>query len=426
MLETPALSTSEGIFRRPGNLSRSRQLYNCLKDSIASSYLCVPQPSPPRSPSLSDLEAKGAQARSPRRNDVYGILHRAQLYDVASVLLRCLSTAHPKTSASSLHLQAQMLNSAYALVPPKATDLFVQATQLQYHLKDRRPVYALNPSEDWVHLLCHGRQILAYRIIIQLLLPAPERHLLVKLVSLLHKIAANSAETRMSPAALARCLAVAVFGLPDDAEAMGHYIDTLTNLIELSEELETLPAAVYKQVRGFLKSKLGSSPARFAADRLTDAETECTASGTPLIVDRSAMKRSWDTCQVNVDIKRAEIIKQVSYCFMEENYFACRAKEAGDLMGCLLVTDECFERFQQQQGEQQAPSTLALLPVAENISNRSCSYCGSRCGTLRETYPSSQSLSLVEETTTCCFEFRRAREDGGEWINSQNRCCEMN
>ncbi len=48
------------------------------------------------------------------------------------------------------------------LVPHTVTDLLAQITQLQYHLKDRRPVYALDPLEDWAHLLCHSRQLLGY------------------------------------------------------------------------------------------------------------------------------------------------------------------------------------------------------------------------------------------------------------------------
>ncbi len=51
--------------------------------------------------------------------------------------------------------------------------LFVQITQLQYHLKNRRPVCALDSHEDWAHLLCHSRQLLGYRLIINFLVPPP-------------------------------------------------------------------------------------------------------------------------------------------------------------------------------------------------------------------------------------------------------------
>lgn len=100
----------------------------------------------------------------------------------------------------------------------------------------------------------------------------------------------------MSSEALARCLAVAVFGIPDDAVAMGHYIDTLINLIELFEDLETLPRMIYQQVRNFLKSKLGTSPKKNPT-RVNVNQASCS----PVLVDKSALKRSWATCQVSID-----------------------------------------------------------------------------------------------------------------------------
>ncbi len=59
-----------------------------------------------------------------------------------------------------VNAEANGLQTSTFLVPRTVTDLLVQITQLQYHLKDRRPVYALDPREDWAHLLCHSRQLL--------------------------------------------------------------------------------------------------------------------------------------------------------------------------------------------------------------------------------------------------------------------------
>ncbi|VDN21966.1 unnamed protein product [Dibothriocephalus latus] len=223
---------------------------------------------------------------SQRRRDAYNLLSVAPIYDLTSVLLRCLA------SSTSRHPSG-------GLIPPEATDLFVQTTQLQYRLVDRRPVYKLRQYEDWVHLLCHGRQLLAYRIIVQFLLPAPERQLLLKVLSLLHRIAANGEKSKMYAESLARCLALAVFGSPQTtlkwsqaenaSTQMSWYIDTLVNLIELYEELETLPALVYQDVRTNLRSKLGHSPLR-------------PVSGHNHRVDDAALKRSWATCKLSCDL----------------------------------------------------------------------------------------------------------------------------
>ncbi|VDM35143.1 unnamed protein product [Hydatigera taeniaeformis] len=293
MLETPGLVLTEGLFRRPGSLSRTKQLYSDLKECLMSksigrcvirsgaslTFLSNTSSTVPRStiPSIHNRHSE-------RRVAVYNLLRSALVYDVTSVLLRCLSSARINPTSDS------------GLIPAEATDLFIKTTSLQYNLKDGDPVYTLDSTTDWMHLLCHGRQLLAYRIIIQLLLPVPERHLLLKLLALLHKIASNTQETKMSSEALARCLAVAVFGIPDDAVAMGRYIDTLINLIELFEDLETLPRMVYQQVRNFLRSKLGSSPMKNPI-RVNAQQANCS----PAMVDKSVLKRSWATCQVSVD-----------------------------------------------------------------------------------------------------------------------------
>ncbi|KAH9282911.1 hypothetical protein ECG_04604 [Echinococcus granulosus] len=293
MLQTSDLLSTEGLFRRPGSLSRTKQLYSDLKECLVDrsvgkgivrsgvSLTCLSDASNtvPKS-----MVRHIQNHHSERRAAVYDLLNSALVYDVTSVLLRCLSSTRVNATSDS------------GLIPPEATDLFVKTTSLQYNLKDGDPVYSLDPTTDWMHLLCHGRQLLAYRIIIQLLLPAPERQLLLKLLALLHKIASNTQETRMSSEALARCLAVAVFGIPDDAVAMGHYIDTLINLIELFEDLEILPRMIYQQVRSFLKSKLGTSPMKNPT-RVRVNQTNCSS----VLVDKSVLKRSWATCQVSID-----------------------------------------------------------------------------------------------------------------------------
>lgn len=251
-------------------MSRTKQLYVQLKESILTGYLGILQPSPQPSPQSTSL--LDSPDLSQRRSDVYYLLGLSPSYDVASVLLRCLAPLN-------------------GLIHPGAANLFFQATQLQYLLNDQQPVYSLKHSDDWIHLLCHGRQLLAYRIIIQLLLPPPERHLLLKLLGLLHKIASNSFETRMCADALARCLAFAIFGSPDSAEQMGCCIDTLINLIELYEELETLPSLVYQEVRTYLRSKLGHSPLKpvFEVSSVNSLSS-------------TAMKRSWTSCHISWDV----------------------------------------------------------------------------------------------------------------------------
>ncbi|KAL7065508.1 hypothetical protein AAHC03_04862 [Spirometra sp. Aus1] len=291
MLSNPELTEVEGLFRRPGSIVRTKTLYSQLKECVLTGYLRVCQPTPnslPENEWDDDDECGSSQSQkiSQRRKDAYSLLAAAPVYDLTSLLLRCLA------SSTSNH-------PSEGLIPTEATDLFVQTTQLQYRLVDRRPVYRLHRNEDWVHLLCHGRQLLAYRIIVQLLLPPQERQLLLKLLSLLHRIAANGGKSKMYAEALARCLALAVFGSPQTtlkwsqsenaSTQMGWYIDTLVNLIELYEDLETLPALVYQEVRANLRSKLGHSPLR-------------PVNGNGHRVDCAVLKRSWATCKLPCDL----------------------------------------------------------------------------------------------------------------------------
>ena len=282
----------EGLFRRPGSQSRMKLLYNQLKEVLVGSYsglgtassrpLLTILPSAPLMPK----SIAGSQSRqSDRRAAIYGLLESSLAYDVASVLLRCLSCTRISVETADT-----------GLIPHKAADLFVKTTRLQHRLKNEVEFYIPNRKEDWTHILCHGRQLLAYRVIIQFLLPLPERYLLLKLLSLLHKIASNTAETRMSSEALARCLAVAVFGMPEDSDLMGCYIDTLINLIELYEELESMPRSVFLQVRKYLKSKMGTSPLK----NLQRIDVDQIPIGSQM-VNRSVLKRSWATCQVSLD-----------------------------------------------------------------------------------------------------------------------------
>ncbi|VDL93623.1 unnamed protein product [Schistocephalus solidus] len=287
MLSNPELTEVEGLFRRPGSITRTKALYAQLKECILTGYMGVCQPAPnflPENEWDDADECDDCQSQmSRRRRDAYSLLAATPIYDLTSVLLRCLA------SSTSRH-------PAGGLIPPEATDLFVQTTQLQYRLVDRRPVYKLRCYEDWIHLLCHGRQLLAYRIIVQLLLPPPERQLLLRLLSLLHRIAANGEKSKMHAESLARCLALAVFGSPqatlkwsqseNASTQMSWYIDTLVNLIELYEELEVLPALVYQEVRANLRSKLGHSPLRPVNEQSHRA-------------DGAVLRRSWATCKLS-------------------------------------------------------------------------------------------------------------------------------
>ncbi len=268
---------TEGIFRRCGSVLRIRQLHTDLRKRFLSPYLFVPEPNPQGNQPDSKVSDE-ALAHAQRRQDIYEILAKTKPFDVTGALLRCLSSAHLDVTTKST-----------SLIPPEATDLFVQITKLQYHLKDAH--------EDWAHLLCHSRQLLGYRTIIQCLLPAPERRLLLKLLALLQKITSNVEDSKMTAGALARCLAVAVFGLPNNEAMMGCYIDILTNLIELSDGLTVLPTVLYRNIRRCLKVNFGVAPAR-------QTQQDCNASDN---VEKSLEKRSWTTCQMNANLLSAQL-----------------------------------------------------------------------------------------------------------------------
>lgn len=165
------------------------------------------------------------------------ILSSAPPHDVTGVLLCALTSLH----------------SNQGLLPHEITELLLKVTQLQYHLKDRAPVHSVDPRSDWPHHLCHARQLLACRIIIQFLLPKPERVILTKILSVLHKITLNVIDSKMTSEALARCLSNTLLGSPLDTEHVSQYIDTLINLIELSEDLEALPQFVYLKIKNVLQ-----------------------------------------------------------------------------------------------------------------------------------------------------------------------------
>ncbi len=146
-----------------------------------------------------------------------------------------------------------------------ATDLLVQVTQLQYHFKDSRPVYALVPHEDWAHLLRHSRQLFGYRLVINFLFPSPERHQLREVPGLLKRKAGLTGHSELMPEDMAQQCAVALFGLTEDEAKVKHYIDTVRNLIQLSDKLESLPAVVCTRVRRFLKANPGILPSSTSA-----------------------------------------------------------------------------------------------------------------------------------------------------------------
>ncbi len=100
-------------------------------------------------------------------------------------------------------------------------------------------------------------------------------------------------------------VAVAIFGLPYNEAMMGCYIDALTNLIELCDELAVVPTVVYRNIRRCLKVDFGVAPARQVHQN----------SNTSNNVEKSLEKRSWTTCQVNANLLSAQPPVQVKKLF---------------------------------------------------------------------------------------------------------------
>ncbi|VDP72979.1 unnamed protein product [Echinostoma caproni] len=352
MLDNP------GLFRIPGNAQRIRDLWVNLRGFFQTPYIRIPQPDPEYG-----LECEVVSTRC----DLYSLLDAYSPHDLATLLLRCLTTCsqvttYPVTSSHgsglgsganmggyssvssampgySINGSNEAMRTGYqftaqddpgfeqsigGLIHPEASELCFLATQLQYGLEQvqepdqyedwihmlcearqlltYRIVLQLllpNPErfmlfnllrlfkkygleqvqepdqyEDWIHMLCEARQLLTYRIVLQLLLPNPERFMLFNLLRLFKKVSTSHSQSRMSAECLARCTAVAVFGAPAQMTSpdvqhnhpcsvdspLRWRIDTLTNLIHMVDDLDQLPGVVYSAVRDRLRVRLGHSP----------------------------------------------------------------------------------------------------------------------------------------------------------------------
>ncbi|VEL42451.1 unnamed protein product, partial [Protopolystoma xenopodis] len=295
-----------------------------------------------------------------RRAEVYAIFEQsASPFDLASLLLRCIascasynSSSAPGSltgsyfasgSGSSLSAagwpddesraedSTQGLQAAWAmngrrhghgLLPRAASDLLFAATRLQYALPGSKSSAAANHGleaesskaelvEDWMHILCHARQLFTYRVVIQLLLPDGERRLLIQLLRLFRRISAGEPQTRMHAENLARCAALSVFGSPEPEEMLktqydptrlqdsgdgdskpgplAWRIDTLVNLIGLVDQLDALPGLVYAEVRCRLRARLGHSPIA----KLPPTPSVAQATGSFVTGGRTASTAGW-------------------------------------------------------------------------------------------------------------------------------------
>lgn len=228
LINSTELHQVEGIFRKSGSASRVSSLYLQLYDHFETEANMVRTLDNPQGPHEYSMEEA--------RRSIAEMLREVPPHDVTGVLLRSLVALH----------------SNDGLLHREITELLLKATRLQYALKEKAPFYSPITKSDWSHHLCHGRQLLTYRIVIQFLLPKPERVLLLTILSALHAISLNSETNLMSSAALARCLFNTLLGCPEEPGQVNQYIDTLINLIELSEELEALPKYLYEKVKEVL------------------------------------------------------------------------------------------------------------------------------------------------------------------------------
>ncbi|KAF7233682.1 RhoGAP domain protein [Paragonimus skrjabini miyazakii] len=279
MLENPSICSTEGLFRIPGNSQRIRDLWFQLQNHLQAPYIRMPQPDP----DSSVCEQTDCW-------DVCSILDAYSPHDVTSLLLRCLTSCsqsldtskqypfHPiseETSSSGCTSGGAVGSNCHpgGLIPTQTSELCFLATRLQYALDRRGQSVTADSSEDWMHILCRSRQLLTYRIVLQFLLPIPERSILMGLLQVFRQVTSASATSLMSAECLARCTAVAVFGSPTmyntaeqlsnsdpDGNPLRWRIDTLTNLIQMFDQLDELPAVVYLAVRNRLRSHFGHSP----------------------------------------------------------------------------------------------------------------------------------------------------------------------
>ncbi|CAH8494836.1 unnamed protein product [Schistosoma turkestanicum] len=360
MISNPKLCQTEGLFRIPGNSLRIRELWLKLSYHLQTPYLRVPQPDPDESTTDENLSPYPMIDYE----EIHDILQSYTPHDISSLILRCLntcttfqriqqvlsfdsSTTHTTTNTTttlnspmpnhsdqySIHsYNSSNHNSEYpqtgGLIPLEAGNLLFLATELQYKLKSSTTTNATTNTttlnnissnnnaddtnhhqyDDWMYVLCQSRQLLTYRIVIQLLLPIPERYLLMNLLRLFKQIDDFSSKSKMTAECLSRCTAFAVFGAPIklksssahskntmmmincrfkwnanhhnnnvvdfdvDVDDGGEYsfesythsiakrIDTLTNLIKMVHQLEDLPTIIYNTIRNRLRIHLGNSP----------------------------------------------------------------------------------------------------------------------------------------------------------------------
>ncbi|VDQ01893.1 unnamed protein product [Trichobilharzia regenti] len=299
MITNSKLCLTEGVFRIPGNSLRIRELWLKLHQHFQSPYLRVPQPEP------DSADENLSPYPVINQYEINQILESYSPHDISSLILRCLTTCTEfqrihqvinfdtvdtvSTSASydtsSDYHECSFNDGEYqqtgGLIPLEAGNLLFLATELQYQLKINEPNQSQPDTvsyDDWVYILCHSRQLLAYRIVLQLLLPTPERFLLMNLLRLFKVIDESSSISKMTAECLSRCTAFAVFGAPlkvkrftSNKEKAGcnfesytnsltKRIDTLTNLIRMVHQLEDLPMLIYNAVRNRLRTHLGNSP----------------------------------------------------------------------------------------------------------------------------------------------------------------------
>ncbi|CAH8519499.1 unnamed protein product [Heterobilharzia americana] len=293
MISNPNLCLTEGLFRIPGNSLRIRDLWLKLHHHFQTPYLRIPQPEPDL------IDENFSPYPVINHIEINELLQSYSPHDITSLILRCLTTC---TEFQRIHQTINFdiydvnnydySNDQYSyddgefqqtggLIPLEAGNLLFLATELQYKLKNNHD-NKLNEMkyDDWVYILCHSRQLLAYRIVLQLLLPIPERYLLMNLLRLFKIIDESNSISKMTAECLARCTAFAVFGAPlkvktsssslynkeniynceSYTNSLTKRIDTLTNLIKMFHELEDLPLLIYNAVRNRLRSHLGNSP----------------------------------------------------------------------------------------------------------------------------------------------------------------------
>uniref|UniRef100_A0A3Q0KRG3 Rho-GAP domain-containing protein n=2 Tax=Schistosoma mansoni TaxID=6183 RepID=A0A3Q0KRG3_SCHMA len=363
----PKLCQTEGLFRIPGNALRIRELWLKLSHHFQNPYLRIPQPDP----DVTDENLSPYPIID--HTEIYEILQSYTPHDISSLILRCLSTCtefqrvHQVLNFDSTTVDSPIYshhdqtttntNNPYSyndgeyqqtggLIPLEAGNLLFLATELQYKLKstsssssstttlnnvsDNEDIdHKLSDSQydDWMYILCQSRQLLAYRIVLQLLLPTPERYLLMSLLRLFKQIDDLSVTSKMTAECLSRCTAFAVFGAPlkikkshnsititnrhhnhrrlkgdinsdnnvytfeSYTNSITKRIDTLTNLIKMAHQLEDLPAIIYNTVRSRLRTHLGNSPIPRTASRLQCKSTteKCNIESQYCLVDDRSM-----------------------------------------------------------------------------------------------------------------------------------------